>query len=292
MIESAVSSAVSAPRSSPIGAEIRCQLGLVDALGHQPLAAALLRAAGAHRADVGGLGAQRDDQRRVVELRVVREDGDRGRAVDAAEALERLLRPCRDDLLGVREALRLGEARAGIDDERAPAGRAGEPAQRGREVDGAEDEQPRRRERDVDEQRRVALLAALGPLDPHQLVGVAGGGVLEHLVAERALAWSPSGSDEQLGARGGPDQHRDEGAPPARAGELGERRRSRSRLVALHVDLDLAAARQPDVPRLLVGDPEVQQLRLPAARAPARRPRRRRPPRSRRRRRRRSRRAR
>src|SRR5918995_4236328 len=38
-----------------------------------------------------------------------------------------------------------------------------------------------------------------------------------------------------------------------------------SRLVALHVDVDLAAARQPDVPRLLVGDAEVQQPRSAAA---------------------------
>src|SRR6185503_2612556 len=38
-----------------------------------------------------------------------------------------------------------------------------------------------------------------------------------------------------------------------------------SRLVALHPDVDLAAARQPDVPRLLVGDAEVQQLRLAPA---------------------------
>ena len=91
-------------------------------------------------------------QRRVVELRVVREHGDRGRAVDAAEPRERLLRPRGDDLLGVREARGLREAGARVDHERPPAGGAREPAQRGGEVDGAEDDQPRRRERDVDEQ--------------------------------------------------------------------------------------------------------------------------------------------
>src|SRR5919108_4317989 len=37
-----------------------------------------------------------------------------------------------------------------------------------------------------------------------------------------------------------------------------------SRLVALHPHVDLAATRQADVPRLLVGDAEVQQARLAA----------------------------
>ena len=114
MIDSAVSSAVSAPRSSPIGARDALEIRLLDALGQQPLAPLGLRAARAHRADVAGVRAQREHERRVVELRVVGEDRDRGRAVDAAELLERLLRPRRDDLLGVREARAAGRtARAG-----------------------------------------------------------------------------------------------------------------------------------------------------------------------------------
>src|SRR5439155_12005485 len=54
-----------------------------------------------------------------------------------------------------------------------------------------------------------------------------------------------------------------------RSRERSSRRASRSDgrtsgLVALDVDVDLAAARQPDVPRVAVGDAEVQQLRLAA----------------------------
>ena len=56
-------------------------------LGHpgleQPRAPLVLRPPAAHRADVCGLGAERDPQRRVVELRVVGEDRDVGGAIDA-----------------------------------------------------------------------------------------------------------------------------------------------------------------------------------------------------------------
>ena len=73
---------------------------------------------------------------------------------------------------------------------------------------------------------------------------------------------SPSARDEHLRARRRrPTSTRDERAAPAAARQLGEVALRRSRLVALHPDVDLAAARQADVPRLLVGDAEVQQPR-------------------------------
>ena len=82
--------------------------------GDQPLAALRLRAPGAHRADVSRSPASAATAGRVVELRVVGQDRERGRAVDAAELLERVLRPGDDDLVGVGEALRRWRtARAG-----------------------------------------------------------------------------------------------------------------------------------------------------------------------------------
>ena len=55
----------------------------------------------------------------LVDLgRVVGEDGDRRRAVDAAELRERLLRPGGDHLLGVREAGGLRETAPRVDHER------------------------------------------------------------------------------------------------------------------------------------------------------------------------------
>ena len=190
MIDSAVSSAVSEPRSRPIGAADALELGLLDALGEQPLAALGLRAARAHGADVAGVRAQRQHQRGVVELRVVREDGDRGRAVDAAELVERVLRPRGDDLLGVREPRRLREAGPRVDHERPPACGLGERAECGREVDRAEDDQPRRRVGDVDEQVAVAL----GALGPHQLVAE-----LRRLLVEIGL---PQGAGSSRRRRG------------------------------------------------------------------------------------------
>ena len=135
---------------------------------------------------------------------------------------ERLLRPRDDHLLGVREARRLREARPRVDHERPPAGGAREPAQRGREVDRAEDDQPRRRERDVDEQHRVVLDDALGALGPHQLVGVRGGRASSSAASPSVPRARPVGEHEQLGARLGALEHGDQRAAAAGAGQLGE----------------------------------------------------------------------
>jgi hypothetical protein len=142
-------------------------------------------------------------------------------AVDAAQALEGLLRPGRDDLLGVGEARGLREAGARIHHEGAPAGGLGEPAERCREIDGAEHEQPRGRERDVDEEDAAALLDAVGALEPHQLVGGAGGGALQRLVAEGAVGLAVH-RHEHLRALGRAVEDRDERAAAAAARELGE----------------------------------------------------------------------
>ena len=123
----------------------------------QPLAPVRLRAAAAHGADVRRLGGQRERQRGVVQLGVVRQDGDVGGAVDAAELLEGLLRPCGDHLVGVREALAGGELGARVARRRSASRTcAARRAERRGVVDGAEDHEPRLRGGDVDEQRRPA----------------------------------------------------------------------------------------------------------------------------------------
>src|SRR5207302_9970729 len=91
-----------------LGAEVEAtrprdalELGFVDAGVDQPLAAALLVAARAERADIERLGPERRLQRRDVELVVVREDDDRGRVV-GCDLLDRLLGPGDDDLARAR----------------------------------------------------------------------------------------------------------------------------------------------------------------------------------------------
>ena len=217
MIDSAVSSGVSAPRSRPIGALRRASSSSVMPRASEPLAALLLGAARAHRAHVRGVGAQRDAERGVVELGVVREHGDRRRAIDAADALEGLLRPRGDDLLGVGEAVRAREEAARVDDVGPPAARARQRAQLGGEVDGAEDDQPRRREGDVDEQ----VPALLGALGPHELVGVARGLVVELGRAQRA-APAAVGLEQHLRSGVRALEDRDDRAAAVLAGDLGE----------------------------------------------------------------------
>ena len=102
-IESAVSGCVSAPMSRPQGPRsARALLG--DARLEQPLAAALLVAARAERADVERLGLERALQRGDVELVVVREHDDR-RLVVGRDLRERLLRPRDDQLVRARDPL-------------------------------------------------------------------------------------------------------------------------------------------------------------------------------------------
>ena len=93
-IDSAVSACVSAPMSRPHGPWIRASFSSLDAGLEQALAATLLVAARAERADVEGLGLERCDQRRLVELVVVREHDDRGLVV-GRDLGDRLLGPLR-----------------------------------------------------------------------------------------------------------------------------------------------------------------------------------------------------
>ena len=126
------------------------QLRLVHAGLEQPLAPPLLVPARAERADVVGLRRDRADQQRDVELVVVCEHDDRGRVVRLGLG-ECLFRPRHDDLVCVRQALPRREPGAGVGDDGVPAERARRRAERVGRVDGAVDEQPRRRSEDIRE---------------------------------------------------------------------------------------------------------------------------------------------
>ncbi len=76
------------------------ELGIGEPGLLQPDEAILMRPARAHGADVAGVGAQRDLQRRNVELRVVGEDRDDRPLVDML-LLEPAVRPVDDDLIGI-----------------------------------------------------------------------------------------------------------------------------------------------------------------------------------------------
>jgi hypothetical protein len=192
----------------------------------------------------------------------VRQHRDRGCRVDPPEPLERLLRPGDDHLLGVREA-RVGRERgARIDHVGPPVGRPREAAQRRCDVDGPEQDQARRGRDHVHEHRAPAG----GSLRPQQLAGDPRALVVELRRPERARA-DPAGRDEQLRARSGSLEHRDLGGAPTASRDLLERG-GRGVAVGLHPHVDLATARQPDVPGLVIGDAELQQTRWLAGQHP------------------------
>ena len=116
----------------------------------------LVRRPAADRPDVASRGPHDVQQGRVVQLGVVAEDDDVGRAIDPGPP-QILVSILRDDLIRVREALFVGEAAARVDHAHSEAELLGEARQRDADVDAAEDQQRRRGRVDVDED--VARLA-------------------------------------------------------------------------------------------------------------------------------------
>ena len=162
--------------------------------------------------------------------------------------------------LGVREPLRRREPRARVDHVRPPAGDARERAQRGRDVDRAEQDQPRRRRDHVDEQRTRGARSVSAHSSSSAIRAASSSSSGAPSVPERA----PSASTSSLAPGTAPSSSVTSAARPPAAGDLLEP----AGLVRLHPHVDLAAARQPDVPGVGVGDPEVQQLRRIAAAGP------------------------
>ena len=173
-------------------------------------------------------------------------------------------RPGGDDLLGVREALGRGELRARVAHVRPPARGAREPAERRRVVHRAEHHQPRRGRVTSTNSERVAELAQLGALGPHQLLGGRRPLAVE-LVAPEAAVGAAVGAHEQLGAEPRAGDHGDERGAAVLAAMLGELA-LRAHLWYPSTNTSISPPHgKPNVPRLAVGDPEVQQLGSGAA---------------------------
>ena len=129
-----------------------------------------------------------------------------------------LVRPGHDDLVCTRHALRRREPGSRVDDGRVPSERPRKGAQRLCDIAGADGDELRRRRHRLDEQRAVVLFAETGRV-PRRVVPA----LPDSLAGDDHVARAP----RELGCPAEP----------------------------LDENVDLTAARQPDRPRLLVGDP-------------------------------------
>ena len=228
----------------------------------------------AERADVERLARERALERRDVEALVVVQAGD-GRVPVEVQLGQRVLGPRPHDPVGAREPLRRREGRARVDDDRVPADELRGCAERLGRVDGAEDDEPRRRpvHLGIDPRRPRASRQAV-PLDRRRRARPAPAArrrASRRCRAGRAAArraCSPSSTVKQDRAL----LVRDDLRAAARRAPLIE---------AVHEDVDLAAAGKPDLERLVVGDPVGEEPRLRACEHLARVRRRRRSRRSR-----------
>ena len=160
-IETAVSAGLSAPMSRPAGPAEAVELLLGHAGLEQPLAPLLLGAAAAERADVERIGAQSGRERRDVELVVVGQHDDRRVAIGAnpREAPRSGHSTTISSALGTRSGVAYCGSR--VDADRVPADRLRGGAERLAGVDGADDDESRRRPEDLGEDLR-ALRARAG----------------------------------------------------------------------------------------------------------------------------------
>src|SRR2546425_10269025 len=134
------------------------EVARAEALVAEPRETLLVRRAAADRADVSGVASQRADERRMIELRAVREDHDRGARAEP-NPRERLLRPHQEDLVGEREALSIGECGARIRDDHAIADALGERRERLPDMGRADDDHERRRREGLKEDGGLAAVS-------------------------------------------------------------------------------------------------------------------------------------
>ncbi len=166
------------------------QRGVGDALRLQPLEPAGMRLPRAERADVEAVARQRMGERRIVDLRIVRER-DEGRVAVDAERRQRHVRPFGDHL-DVGKALDRREGGARIDDGHVVAEQLADRRQRLADMHRAGDDELRRRhvhgEEDLALRRLLhAALAAAEMLLEHVLERIARdvGGLDQPLLAAR-----------------------------------------------------------------------------------------------------------
>ena len=147
-IDTAVSSGVRAPMSRPMGAMMRAEVGV----GRRPprasrASAVVVGAAAAHRPEVADVGGERGHDGGHVELGVVGEHAHRVAAGRASAPTRSSSRWGQSTTTSSASGKRCagGEHLAGVAHGDAVAEHLGHPDERGGEVDGAEDEHPRRR---------------------------------------------------------------------------------------------------------------------------------------------------
>ena len=250
MTDTAISAGVWAPMSMPMGARILCNLGIGDAGFLQALDALGVVARRAECADIEAVGLECQLQGLVVD---VADMGQRyhGRIGVEADLGQDVLRP-----FGVdgdsRKPLGRGEGRARIDHLHLVAGEPGDLGQHLTDVAGADDDDAGGRHQRMQED------LAVGPV---LQLALGGGEAGRHVVGNAGVVAREHG----LGAIGQPRLDDEALALLLRGHGLGHQLGAATfRLDPLDVDLDLSAARQAGAPSRLVGDAELQQLRLAA----------------------------
>ena len=154
MIETAISDGDTAPIASPIGAWMRAMSALLGALRLQPLAALGVGLPRAERADIEAVALEGVQQRRIVDLGIMRHRDERRVVIDV-ERRQRDVGPFRDQR-HVGKPLGARERRARIHHRHVVVERARQRRQRLADMDRADDHEPRGRRVDIEEQ----LLAA------------------------------------------------------------------------------------------------------------------------------------
>ena len=275
---SAVSAGARPPRSRPTGPRSRAR-------------SASLTPASSRRArrspwvffepdgpDVAAPAPQRLDDRRLVELHVVRQDGDRVVRAEA-DLVGDLVRPADDQAVDVGEALGRREGLAAVDDDRLEAELAGQPDERASDLHAADDRRAAGRtgktsmnsERPSisvvrDRPRRSASVAALDELGVRLgRARASRSGSRRRVTTSSASGGAPTpgscGPNVAGGESPGSGVMTAEPWPPRpdRAASRGDHGRRRDRL---HEHVDRAAAGETDVPRLLVADPVADDPRV------------------------------
>ncbi len=199
MIARAVSAGARPPRSRPTGPRSRASSLLPHPRRAEPLAPIALRLAAADRPDVAAVAAERLDDRRLVELDVVGQDGD-GVLRPEPDLVGDLVRPADDQPVDLvrRETLRRRERRAAIDDDRLVTELAGEADERSSDLDGTDDDQPGPGGKRLDEDRPALDLDGPRGSPEEGLARSGDEGGIRSRRAQRAVD-DPVGGDDDLG---------------------------------------------------------------------------------------------
>ncbi len=156
MIETAISDGDTAPMRKPDRRMDARDVGIRRALRLQPLRSLGVGLSRAQCADIEAIAFEGVQQRRIVDLGIVRHRDERRVMIDV-ERRQRDIRPFGDQR-HVGKALGTGERRARIDHRDVIVKRTRQRRQRLADMDRADDDQPRGRRMDVEEQLLAAAL--------------------------------------------------------------------------------------------------------------------------------------